>query len=266
MGSRRPIRDQNAAFPTMKHTETASIASIPAADINPRTRVARILRATPAVRSVLEHLGFDTIATGECSLAEVCEARGLDAPTVAKMLSAFAALVPTAPAMALETMGLTELCDYLETVRHPELESQLTRIDSLVRTLADEHGAEEARFQMIHDRFENFRKKTIVHLREEADVLFPLIRRMESGSDVEYGGSDRLRVPLARMKDEHNEVDEDLAALEAFTTDDLPSGAASAPLRLLRDSFQKLEGILQGQIYQENQVLFRRALASLPSS
>jgi iron-sulfur cluster repair protein YtfE (RIC family) len=65
------------------------------------------------------------------------------------------------------------------------------------------------------------------------------------------------------MKEDHNEADEDLAALAALTTE-IPEKIAKTPAgRELLQLFQELEETLQGQIYQENQVLFRRAFASI---
>src|SRR5690606_25822809 len=220
-----------------------------------------ILRIVPAGRSIFEKLGMTIAADQDKSLSEVCQLQGLDAEILARILEAFAPPVPAAPTAAVELMTLSELCDHCQANHHLSLQMELARFDLVFRTTPAQPAPDEMWFAVIRDRFCQFRDKLVAHLREEREVLFPLIRQLDTDRAVVSGIMDLLKVPLAEMKSQHNEVDEELAALEALTADDDSVGSPFASLRILREGLERLDEMLHGQIYQENQILFRRVSA-----
>jgi regulator of cell morphogenesis and NO signaling len=212
------------------------------------------LARVPESRQVLANLGMDL--TNEArSLAAACAELDLDASTVARLLEALTAPARAAPAMTLELMSLSQLCDHFETVHHTALQEELQRLGSLLPPIAG--------LARIRARSEAFRQKILRHLQEEAEVLFPIIRNLDTASPAHPELRNRLKTPLEQMRHEHNAVDEELAALQAMEPDD---DASTAPLAHFHSALARLEILLHGQIYQENQILFRRASALLSSS
>lgn len=222
--------------------------------------VREVVGIVPVAGRALANVGVDPVREGDERLDEVCRARQLEPETVVRFLAGFAPSASLGAATSIELMTLAELCDHLQATNHGLLQTELSRVDSRFRQTAIETGGDRPRLAAMRQRFELFREKLLAHLREEAEVIFPLIRQLDHAGIAETGVMDLLRSPLMRMKREHDEVDEELAALEAMTGDEREEKGRSS-LSVFREEFQRLEKILHGQIYQENQVLFRRVLA-----
>lgn len=221
----------------------------------------QVLRAAPQHRRIFQHLGIHPRRDRNRPLAAVCQAQGLEAQTVVRMLAAFAAARPGVPTVTLELMTLTELCDHLEREHRVYLRDELTRLDTLTRAAAERHGANNPRVRKIREVFVAFREKLTAHLRAEAEVLFPLIRQLESRAEERAGAHFSLKTPTAQMESQHNEADEALAELHTLASDGPRLPSLPAPLRTLGDAIVRLERSIHEQIYKENQVLFPRALA-----
>lgn len=226
--------------------------------------LSEILLAEPEYGRVFQRLGMDLSLGSSLSAAEICQRENLEPKTVARMLAAFSP-DPSPTPTSVEIMSLSQICDQLEAVQHLALMDQLAQADVFLRNEVASSSAEYPFLTEIQNRFNLFREKIVNHLQEEAKTLFPLIRHLESEPPTSPAEINRLRNPLLRMKEDHNEVDEDLAALAALTSEIPEELTATEAGRELRQLFQDLEEILQGQIYQENQVLFRRALPLLPT-
>ncbi|MEX2380913.1 MAG: hemerythrin domain-containing protein [Opitutales bacterium] len=116
----------------------------------------------------------------------------------------------------------------------------------------------------IQERLTQFREGMTKHLREETEVFFPLIRQLGNSRAARTGAFDLLKSLLAEMRHEHSEMDEALAELEMLI-DGYGQTFAHPNHQALRDRLNDLQETLQVQIYQENQILFRRVLAALGS-
>lgn len=227
--------------------------------------LADVLASAPAARPLLTRLGIDCgTAAAERSFEQVCRKQALDSDTLMRVLSVIGkeAAESEYPPVPVELMRLSELCDYLQGTAHAALQTELHRLGRLLSDVPRvEPPGESTPLARIRLHFDRFRRHLTEHLREEAEVLFPLIRQLDDSRMAETGVMDLLRMPLARMKHEHGEVDEELAALTALVAD----YAEMAPAHIERalKGLEKLEALLHDRIYQENQVLFRRALALL---
>jgi regulator of cell morphogenesis and NO signaling len=91
------------------------------------------------------------------------------------------------------------------------------------------------------------------HLQKEEQILFPMI---VSGMGRRAGG------PVHVMELEHEHHGEDLQRVRQLTVDLLPPDEACPTWRALYLGLQQLEQELMDHIHLENNILFRRALAS----
>lgn len=242
----------------MKATQILSSCAAAPAAIDPRTTVAEVVRRIPPSRPVLAKLGFETESGAEVGFGEACRGRRLDPETLGRVLLALDDPEAESPG-AVELMSLAEICDRFEEHHHGRIREALKTLDRTLRDLVPGPGADARKMAGIRMRAERFGCKLADHLREERELLFPLIRRLDRApaAGEEIG---RLKEPLERMKEDHNEADEELAALVALAEGEASAGAPDG-LRPLREALRGLEESLHGQIYQENQILFRRALA-----
>ncbi len=226
-----------------------------------QTPLGQLWRIAPEQRRVFENLGIATDAADPRSLAQVCQANGLDVETVARLLAAFQVIMSQRPAVALELMELAELCDHVENAHHASLRNELENLDQLTRTMAGQHGADDPRIPKIRQAFIGFHRKILAHLRGEAEVLFPLLRQLESNLDESPAVFVRIKLSLERMEQEHEEVEEAFAQLCALTRTEVLPADGSVPVQMLHDAVVRLEHDINEPIYKENQILFQRARA-----
>lgn len=227
------------------------------------TTLDELLLASPKQGRVIGLLGLDSRCDGSQSLADICQTHGLEPRTFARMLAAFASARSQPPPACLELMTLNDLCDHLEQSLRVTLQDELAWLDQLTRVAAEQYGAEHPQLLRTRKTFVAFRERFTAHLHEEAEKLFPLIRRLTTGKK---DARPALKSRLARMEHEHNQAGETLAVLRALAGGESLRRPLSAAVRTVSDAIIRLEHSIHEQIYKENQVLFPRALAMGGSS
>ncbi len=161
-------------------------------NITPETSVGEIVRAFPARSRIFENLGIDYYCGGKKSLAEACNAKGLDPATIATMLFVL-------DNAGQETQGdpgtlsLTALCDHIERVHHGYLREELPRLDFMTQKVAATHGDAEPRLLEVRRVFELFNERISAHTAEENERVFPAIRQLEGRMATKRRGPSRSK-------------------------------------------------------------------------
>lgn len=221
----------------------------------------QLWRIAPEQRRVFENLGIVPDNDEPLSLTQACQDNGLDVEAVARMLVAFQGVVVRPPAVTVELMTLADLCDHIENVHHADLRDGLVNLDQLTRMVVEHQAAHDPRTLKIRQVFVGFHQKILAHLRVEAEVLFPLLRQLESNSGENSAALAPVKISMKRMEWEHYEIEEEFAHLCALTQIETPLAASTDPVRILHDAVVGLERGINEQIYKENQILFPRSRA-----
>jgi regulator of cell morphogenesis and NO signaling len=229
--------------------------------ISTETTVGEIVRATPAHARVFERLGIDYCCGGKKSLANACRAKGLEPTTVVALLSALGCDGPANGAVDVDALSLSELCDHIEKTHHGYLREELPRLDFMTRKVAAVHGDHEPRLRDVRQVFEAFSAAMLSHTREEEQEVFPLIRRLESSSDVSGQATD-LKARLDKLEVEHDQAGAALERFRELTDNFVPPEWACNTFRALYDTLAKLESETHQHVHKENNVLFPKALAA----
>ncbi len=166
-------------------------------------------------------------------------------------------------AEAVELMTLTELCDHCANVHHALVRRELARLQlaSLQLAKAETALADAPWIADAQTQLARLCGQIAAHLRAEAQSLFPVLRRLDGVPDGEPADRIALGQLLARMRDQHNEADEALDALETLIGERPAARSGSSLEGKLLAALHRLERCLHEGIYRENQVLFRRAAA-----
>lgn len=223
-------------------------------NITPQTTVGEIVRVMPARSRTFENLGIDYCCGGKKPLAEVCQTKGLDPATVVALLTALDD-TPNSSPVNPDSLSLTELCDHIEQVHHGYLREELPRLDFMTRKVAAVHGDHEPRLLEVRRVFETFQSEMVAHTKEEDDVVFPAIRKLESGQRT------LLDAAFAKLESEHENAGASLARFKELTHNYTPPEWACNTFRALYDGLAQLEKHTHQHVHQENNVLFPRALA-----
>lgn len=228
-----------------------------------QTTVGELVAERPSRSRVFEKLGIDYCCGGKKSLAELCEARGLDADTVLTIMlaaEAGAADGPSEPSWS--TASLTELADHIEQTHHAYLKRELPRLGAMVRKVAAVHGDRHPWMLEVDGVFAGFAAEMQSHMMKEEQMLFPMIRSIDrgqpdTGSDC---GGPGVANPIRVMEHEHDSSGEDLSRMRKLTDGFTPPSDACNTFRAMLDGLAELEADTHRHVHKENSILFPRAL------
>ena len=224
-------------------------------DVSTTSTVAELVIERPSRARVFEQLGLDYCCGGKRMLDEACRRRGLDAGTVLAMLDA-AEQGSVEPSADWMTVPLGELCDHIVERHHEYLRRELPRLSALLEKVERAHGADLPTARDLRMTFEHLRTALEPHMEDEERLLFPAIRRLDDGGEVEEG----LAGSLAVSEAEHDEVGLLLETLRELTHGYDTSLALCNTHRATIDALRELERDLHRHVHEENNILFPRAL------
>jgi regulator of cell morphogenesis and NO signaling len=221
--------------------------------IDPTTTLGDLVTAHPQLTRELERRGLDYCCGGRRTLADACATRGLDAEVTANEL---ADCVTDEPAPDWSAMGLTDLVDHLETTHHRYLWDELPRLSALVAKIVSVHGGRHPELARVEACFEEIRHDLEPHLVKEEQVLFPMIRALDSAVESVSFHCGTLRNPISVMLREHDAVGDLLARLRQVTDGYQPPADGCASYLACYAGLADLESDTHLHIHKENNLLF----------
>ena len=209
--------------------------------------------------NVFEELGIDACCGGAKSLAEACREKGLDPQTVLDRLhTEDAAADSAAQEKDWSQAGLTELATHIEETHHTYLKKALPRLSALIAKVEAAHAARHPELLQLGKAFALLRADLEPHMMKEEQVLFPMVRKLDSrtgGSGVSGG---MLQGPVRVMRMEHQRVERLQDEIRSLTQNFTFPEDGCQTYRLMLDELKILDEDLQVHIYKENEILFAR--------
>lgn len=218
-----------------------------------------IVAARPGLARVFERYRIDYCCGGQRPLAEACAERGVDADEVRAQLEAAASTATSGPSPA--EMSLTALVAHIEATHHVYLRSEMPRLQQLTSKIASVHGEHDARLHDVRDVVIDLSAELESHMRKEEQVLFPMVRQLESADGPVAFHCGSLANPIRQMESEHDEVASALERLRALTDDYTVPEWGCNTYRATLAALTELEADLHAHVHKENNVLFPRAIA-----
>lgn len=228
--------------------------------ITTQTAIGEIVRAVPATSRIFENLNIDYCCGGKKALAEACRTKGLDAATVIAMLSAIEKPANDRPT-DVDAMTLAELCNHIQQVHHGYLQEELPRLEFMARKVAAVHGEHEPRLLELQKTFEAFKAEITVHTKEEDEIVFPAISKVEAQNDDAHVASFDLLTSVERLEHEHDDAGVALERFKTLTDNFTPPEWACNTFRAFYDGLTQLEKNMHQHVHKENNVLFPKVLA-----
>jgi regulator of cell morphogenesis and NO signaling len=162
-------------------------------------------------------------------------------------------------------MSMTELADHIEQTHHAYLRSELPRLTRLVDKVTSVHGEAHAWLEDVRTVFAGLVAELEPHMMKEEQILFPMIRDIESGgSGASHCGS--IENPIRVMEHEHDNAGQALERLRELTNGFVAPDGACNSFRAMLDGMETLEADLHQHIHKENNVLFVRAAEAARAS
>jgi len=211
---------------------------------------------------VFEKYGIDFCCGGKVSLANACREKDVDPDDVIREIEAVKN-EPLERGQNYAAWGLPLLADYIIETHHGYLNDNTGQITVYARKIAEVHGAHHPEVIEIARIFDRIATDMAAHLREEEEVLFPAIKRIDAarkaGTAPDSGDLSTLKASLAKLDHEHEEIGN-----AVHTIRDLAHGYAipADVCNTFAVTYRKLkefEDDLHKHVHLENNILFLRA-------
>jgi regulator of cell morphogenesis and NO signaling len=212
--------------------------------------------------SVFERYGIDFCCGGKVSLAETCQERGIDPAAIIREIEAVKN-EPLERNQNYAAWGLPFLSDYIINTHHGYLNENTAKIAVYANKIAEVHGTHHPEVIEIARIFDRIAIDMTAHLREEEEVLFPAIKRIDAarkaGTEPEAGDLKTLKSALEKLNQEHDAIGD-----AVHTIRDLSKGYAIPDdvCNTFVVTYQKLkefEDDLHKHVHLENNILFPKA-------
>lgn len=209
---------------------------------------------------VFEEYGLDYCCGGQTTLNEACKEKGLDPNVVLNSLTESDSKTNDGDSKDWRTAGLAELADHIEATHHAFMHKELPRLGELMTKVVNAHGERHPELTDVAGTLSALTEELTQHLAKEEEILFPLIRQMESTGNTEsHCGA--VGNPINMMEMEHENAGQALARLKSLTNDYKAPEDGCATYQALMSGMAEMEFDLHQHILKESSILFPRAIA-----
>jgi regulator of cell morphogenesis and NO signaling len=211
---------------------------------------------------VFEKYGIDFCCGGQVALSAACQERGIDLAQLLQELH-LAASHPIDRSQNYAAWELPFLADYIVNTHHAFLKEHTANIAAYARKISEVHGAHHPEVIEIAVIFDTIATDLTLHLREEEEVLFPAIKKIDglikAGAAPESGEIAALRATLKTLTHEHDEIGAAIHGIRRLAKDyAIPFGVCNTFTVTYR-KLQEFEDDLHKHVHLENNILFLKA-------
>ena len=213
---------------------------------------------------VFERYGIDFCCGGQVALSEACRLQGIEVAQLLRELHQ-AASQPIDRSQNYAAWELPFLADYIVNTHHAYLKENTANIAAYARKIAEVHGAQHPEVIEIAVIFDMIATDLTLHLREEEEVLFPAIRKIDAlikaGAAPDSGDLTTLRAILKTLAHEHDEIGAAIHAIRRLANNyAIPFGVCNTFTVTYR-KLEEFEDDLHKHLHLENNILFLKAAA-----
>lgn len=225
--------------------------------------IGEIVAADFRTAAVFEYHGIDFCCGGTVPLAAVCTKNRFDLAAITGKLEA----VKNQPAdrsQNYSSWALPFLSDYIVNTHHAYLKENDEQIAAYARKIAAVHGVHHPEVIRISTIFDKITADMTAHLKEEEEVFFPALKRVDaariSGNTPDAGDRETIRLSLLTLHREHEEIGDAIHTIrdlaKGYTIPDDVCNTFTVTYRKLKE----FEDDLHKHVHLENNILFQKAV------
>jgi len=210
---------------------------------------------------IFEELNIDSCCGGHRTLAEACAEKGIDPESVlSRLMTDLPESDPVAAVVEGMDGSLSEAVDHLLQTHHTYLKEALPRLAALLDKVVNAHVARHPELNTVQELYGELRADLEPHLMKEEQVLFPMIKQIESSGGTAELHCGTLQSPIRVMLAEHEQVLTLFEKIRATTWNfQMPEDGCES-YRLLLTGLDELEMDTLLHIQKENEILFPQVL------
>lgn len=212
--------------------------------------------------AVFEKYGIDFCCGGQVPLSNACQAKGLDVEAVQQEIKT-AKSEPLQRNRNYATWELSFLADYIVNTHHAYLNEEMGAIASYAHKIAGVHGSNHPEVIKIATIFDKITSDMAGHLREEEEVLFPAIKRVETvrkkGAAPASRDFEIIKNSLGKLVHEHDEIGDAVHGIRHLANDYAIPEDVCNTFAVTYKKLKEFEDDLHKHVHLENNILFSKA-------
>ena len=222
--------------------------------VHSQTQLSTLIQGRPWLARTLKSFGIDGHRSGHQSLRAACAAKNLNVEQVSTALSTAAQGPPQ-----LQTLSLSQLCEYIVSRHHSYLRQSLPRLIRQLESLVPQQGRIYPALAELKNQLQGFLDEIYPHLFREEQVIFPAIGDLEG---------DRSNPELALLLEhwvptllaDHEVALRYFTEIRRLTQNYAVPPRADEPYQALIRDLSELDEDMRWHMYAENELLFPRTL------
>jgi regulator of cell morphogenesis and NO signaling len=219
--------------------------------------VAQIAVEHPEALQVFNKYDIDYCCGGERNFKDACVRIGLEPAKISQEISQLSAGTFSTP-FRIDSWSSSLLVDYIIQNHHAYVRKAIPEIQALLAKVVDAHGADDRELPHIQKDFSDLAEELLEHMHKEEYILFPAIKRLEQGRDLEHLLALTIQVPIGSMEHEHESAGKILKAIRSRSNNYTPPDFACPTFRITYKKLEEFERDLMTHIHLENNILFER--------
>lgn len=230
--------------------------------LSPEATIGAIVADDFRTAEVFEKHGIDFCCGGRIPLADICREKQLDLGSLLQELAEIK-ITPVDRSHNYAAWALPFLADYIVNTHHTYLSENTAQIAAYADKIAGVHGAHHPEVIKIAAIFAKIATDMAAHLREEEEVLFPAIKRIEdagkAGNTPEAGDQETIRSALARLDQDHQEIGDAVHEIRHLSNNYAIPEDVCNTFAITYRKLQEFEDDLHKHVHLENNILFPKA-------
>ena len=211
---------------------------------------------------VFEKYGIDFCCGGKVPISAICKEKGIDLATILREIET-AKSEPLERSQNYAAWEPSFLADYICNAHHTYLKENTGQISAYAQKIAEVHGAHHPEVIEIARIFAKIATDMAAHLREEEEVLFPAIKRIDTarkaGSAPEARDLEALKSCLAKLNQEHDEIGDAVHTIRHLAKGYAIPDDVCNTYAVTYQKLKEFEDDLHKHVHLENNILFPKA-------
>jgi regulator of cell morphogenesis and NO signaling len=224
--------------------------------------IGEIVAADFSTAKVFENHGIDFCCGGKVSLETICTEKGIDLASLTSELESLQD-EPAERSQNYSSWALPFLADYIVNTHHLYLKENDEQIAAYARKIAGVHGAHHPEVIQISAIFDKIATDMAAHLKEEEEIFFPAIKRVDaariSGNTPDEMDRETIRVSLLKLYREHEEIGDAVHTIRHLSNDYAIPDDVCNTFMLTYQKLKEFEDDLHKHVHLENNILFPNA-------
>mgnify|MGYP000915336551 CR=1 FL=1 len=157
---------------------------------------------------------------------------------------------------------MNRLIDYILTKHHAYVRTHIPVINEFLEKLCRVHGGNHPELFEVSELFQQGSANLLEHMMKEENILFPLMRQLESVQQDEHipTGNISVQAPIRMMEKEHAAEGDRFARIAEITEGYTVPADGCTTYKVTFSMLKDFEMDLHKHIHLENNILFPKAI------